>query len=673
MSNIAYRPDIDGLRAVAVLGVVLFHADLGFRGGYVGVDVFFVISGFLITSIILRDLERGDFSLANFWVRRIRRILPALAAMVLCVLGAGLWLLDSEDLRLLAESAIAQSVMGANFYFAADDGYFAQEAEMKLLLHTWSLAVEEQFYLLFPLLTLGCFRAGRRWLLPVFGGLLAASLLLSILMTDSHQKLAFLWLPFRAWELLAGALLSVKQRDLRWRGDVRELLSAAGLGLIVLSMLVFDESLPFPGAYAVVPVLGAVLVMGANTQGLTWSGRLLAWRPMVFVGLISYSLYLWHWPLLVFGNYVLIERDGVALAAILALSFGMSVLSWKFIENPFRRKTVLKTRKSAFAFGGAVTAGLLVAAVGVLGYSKRPGLDDRFAIYREDIDWRGREFSMGEDGEPVPIGAEASTANAPPDFVFWGDSHALAISDMVDRKAAEAGLRGEAYLEGGSTPIPGLWRVDSTPKERAWALETNAATLTGIFERGVSDVILVKRWSVSCSGQSQLRVELGKSPKGTLVTDDPKMSLDRITESHAEAVLEEHLRGMIVTLEDAGVRVWLLKQVPETDNYHTARHFSYTFRYPLFNSMERYTTTRAEHEKRQACFESVLKNLGDHPNLTVIDPTLAFFDNSEGRLEIYSERSHYRDDNHLTRYGAEKYLGPIFEEVFAEIAADKTP
>ena len=244
MSNIAYRPDIDGLRAVAVLGVVLFHADLGCPGGYVGVDVFFVISGFLITSIILRDLERGDFSLANFWVRRIRRILPALAAMVLCVLGAGLWLLDSEDLRLLAESAIAQSVMGANFYFAADDGYFAQEAEMKLLLHTWSLAVEEQFYLLFPLLTLGCFRAGRRWLLPVFGGLLAASLLLSILMTDSHQKLAFFWLPFRAWELLAGALLSVKQRDLRWRGDVRELLSAAGLGLIVLSMLVFDESLP---------------------------------------------------------------------------------------------------------------------------------------------------------------------------------------------------------------------------------------------------------------------------------------------------------------------------------------------------------------------------------------------------------------------------------------------
>lgn len=290
-----YRPEIDGLRAVAVLPVILFHAGLGlFAGGFVGVDVFFVISGYLITTILLTEIEEDRFSLWTFYERRARRILPALFVVLLaCLPFAWVWMLP-EQLEAFGKSLVAVMLFGSNILFWRETGYFAPAAEEKPLLHTWSLAVEEQYYLVVPLiLMVGLRRFGRN---PTFWGLVILSLV-SLALCEigrrSHPSAAFYLAPTRAWELLAGSLCAFIQRhDGRQRRS--QVLSGLGLGLICASVLAFDGQTPFPSLYALVPVLGTVLIILFATAD-TLAGRILTLRGFVGIGLISYSAYLWRW------------------------------------------------------------------------------------------------------------------------------------------------------------------------------------------------------------------------------------------------------------------------------------------------------------------------------------------------------------------------------------------
>ncbi|MGB0440801.1 MAG: acyltransferase family protein, partial [Paracoccaceae bacterium] len=332
-----YRAEIDGLRAVAVLPVLLFHAGISlFGGGFVGVDVFFVISGYLITTIIISEIEGDRFSLIQFYERRARRILPALCfVMLCCVPFAWAWMLPGQ-MQAFSHSLIAVSLFVSNVLFWRESGYFAAEAEEKPLLHTWSLAVEEQYYVIFPIMLIVAWGLGRNrvfWMIVVLS---AISLALSEWGWRHKEVANFYLAPTRAWELFAGSLAAfIRPRNL---GRANTVLATIGMAMIVVAIFGYDGSVPFPSLYTLVPVVGTVLVLLFATQG-TWVAGLLSTRAFVGVGLISYSTYLWHQPLFAFARIRLHDEPGMALMlGLCVLSLGLAYLSWRFIEAPFRQK-----------------------------------------------------------------------------------------------------------------------------------------------------------------------------------------------------------------------------------------------------------------------------------------------------------------------------------------------
>ena len=363
-----YRADIDGLRAVAVLSVLAFHIGLrGVQGGFVGVDVFFVISGYLISSIVFSEIAESRYSMIGFYERRIRRIFPALFAVlaVLSVLAA-IYLLPAE-LVAYSKSMLAATASASNFYFWRHSGYFDSPTSYPLL-HTWSLAVEEQFYILFPIFLLLVRKLFPTRLRLSVILLFCASLVASALVVSRSSQTAF-YMPYtRAWELLLGTILSLGMFP-RLRAWQRNLATLVGMGLIAFAVLVYTEATLFPGLSALPPCVGSALVIGAGESGSSFVGKILAWRPVVFIGLISYSLYLWHWPVIVLEQMgVFVGASAITshrLAALLpqhrldmilevGLSFLLAVLSWKFVERPFRSGRLRLSGKPLFALAGAV-------------------------------------------------------------------------------------------------------------------------------------------------------------------------------------------------------------------------------------------------------------------------------------------------------------------------------
>lgn len=384
-----YRPDIDGLRAIAVLVVVGFHAFPGWvRGGFVGVDVFFVISGFLISTIILEGLGRGRFTIGGFYARRIRRIFPALVTVLLASLVAGWFLLFPDEYRQLGKHVAGGAAFVSNFVLWNESGYFDEAAELKPLLHLWSLGIEEQFYIVYPLLLWILWK--RRWSFPwAIGTVAAVSFGINLLLTGSSPVAAFYAPQSRAWELMLGSLLawmtharSPRRNDAvptAGEGVVHaarvaladrsaNVRSLVGAFLLIAGLLTITPNRSFPGWWALLPVLGAVLLISGGPNG--WiNQRLLAHRALVAVGLISYPLYLWHWPLLAFARIIEGETPSreVRLAAI-ASSVVLAWLTYRFIERPFRFGAHARAKVLA------LVAGMLV--IGLLGY--RVYLSDGF-------------------------------------------------------------------------------------------------------------------------------------------------------------------------------------------------------------------------------------------------------------------------------------------------------
>ena len=367
-----YRPEVDGLRAVAVMPVLLFHARTpGFQGGFVGVDIFFVISGYLITAIILKDLEKGSFSIANFYERRSRRILPALYFVIFCTFPIVFLLMMPSQLQDYSQSLVAVSTFAANVYFYLKSGYFDQSGELSPLLHTWSLAVEEQFYFVFPIFLIITHRYLRKATIPAVLILTIASLWIaqSLLRSDPSQSF---YLPFgRAWELMIGVLLNFlparsNSKNLRW-----ELASVFGILLIAGSIVFLDEHSPFPGLAAVPSTIGAALVIYCSSES-NRTGKLLGSGPFVGIGLISYSVYLWHHPLFAIARLTTLgEPPLYVFLGLAVLSVGLGYLNWRFVERPFRDREKISTKRLVYFCSGAI---VLTMAIGLTGH-----LTDGFA------------------------------------------------------------------------------------------------------------------------------------------------------------------------------------------------------------------------------------------------------------------------------------------------------
>ncbi|HEX3863509.1 MAG TPA: acyltransferase family protein [Stellaceae bacterium] len=364
-----YRADIDGLRAVAVLPVVAFHFGLDrvAPGGYVGVDIFFVISGFLITRIIYDDISAGTYSIAAFYERRIRRIFPALFVMFAACFIGSFFLYFPSEVTATGKGIISSVFFVSNIFFYSIGSYFDDNLKANPVLHTWSLSVEEQFYVLFPILMVLLQRVARRRQREVLAATALISFAASAVQVASEPSAAFYLVYFRAWELLIGGLVAIGLFPETTRRWISEGIAALGIAAIALAVECYDSSTPFPGIAALLPCLGAAAILYAGAQQQTFVSSVLAIRPMRFFGLISYSLYLWHWPLFVF--YTSVENPGrIAKLGLVAAAIILATASWWFVERPFRIQPYRYGRRSVLRLGGAVMAvtACVAAVLGVI-------------------------------------------------------------------------------------------------------------------------------------------------------------------------------------------------------------------------------------------------------------------------------------------------------------------
>jgi peptidoglycan/LPS O-acetylase OafA/YrhL len=622
IENFRYRADIDGLRAIAVLAVVLFHADFGCPGGYVGVDVFFVISGFLITSLIWKDLETGRFTFAHFWERRARRIVPPLVVVTLATLVAGWFFLLPYDFKSLGRAAAAQSVFGANIHYWLDSGYFAGGADEKPLLHTWSLAVEEQFYLIVPFVFWGMFRVIRKRSAIIL--ILAAGFILSfsasVYGVEHSPSATFYLLPTRAWELLTGSILAFLPA-LPLRRNLREMLALLGLGLILIPIFLYTSETPFPGLAALPSCLGVALLIYANDVP-TVIGSMLSTRPMVFVGLISYSLYLWHWIFFAYGKYLSLEPLSFAERLMMVgLGFLFAILSWKYVETPFRTRKIAASRKSVFAFAGSGLAAVFVCGLICMleqGFPQRLSAEKiEFANAISDMDFTN-ELTVDDvrAGRLVQIGV----ADAPPTVLVWGDSHAMAAMPAFDAFLKERSLAGRAATHSSTAPVIGWYLPSKKAGLYKDAVAFNDAVLLYIKSHHISDVVLSATWI--------LYAEKDGFNSALLTT------IRQITE--------------------AGARPWVLLDVP-----------IHSFNVPKALGRSDYSVTYLESlYTAQNEFDTRYIAEMEFAGAQILDPKPLFM-NSEGHYIIQSQGiALYRDDSHLTTKGAKLVLLPFLRNSF---------
>ncbi len=423
-----YRADIDGLRAVAVLSIVLAHLGIKeFHGGFVGVDIFFVISGFLITGILARSLKSGRYSIAEFYSRRVIRIFPALFVMLVTVTVLALIFLLPGELVRFAKSLAATSLFGSNMVFFSEAGYFDASSDIKPLLHTWSLGIEEQFYVLWPLILAAAAGARKSRLALIIASVALVSLLAAAFMVSHAVSAAFYLLPFRAWELAAGGLLVFVNRvHLRW---LNELLAALGIGLIAVAIWRFTSATPFPGLAALFPVGGAVLIIFAGPQTLV--SKVLALGPATWIGRLSYSLYLWHWPVIVFSKIgLLLPATPAVMAGQFAISLALAYASLRWVETPFRdARERWSTPRVLICALVMMAATVAVASVMILakGFPQRFSPSEQALAAYTDTDFearfqRGVCFAVDPGAEVDP--ACLASSGARPSVLLTGDSMA---------------------------------------------------------------------------------------------------------------------------------------------------------------------------------------------------------------------------------------------------------
>lgn len=652
IQNFPYRPEIDGLRAVAVLAVVLFHAGLGVPGGFVGVDVFFVISGFLITSLILKDLQAGKFSLAHFWERRARRIIPAAVVMVMVVLTAGWFLLLPSDYAAAGKSAGMHALFASNFHFWRSTNYFASSADEQPLLHTWSLAVEEQFYIIVPFLLLLLFRyplfRRRGPLLVLLIPAFMISLALSVFLLPRAPAATFYLLPTRAWELLAGsivALLPAVSLSRLWR----EVLCGLALAAILIPCFLYHKETPFPGLAALPSCLGTCLLIWASSDSrpgarapLSAVGSLLSSRPLVFIGLISYSLYLWHWPLFAFSSYWALEplSSGYRLCLVVA-GFLLAVLSWRFVETPFRTRRLGASRPAIFGWAGG---GLLASTVFSVILIRSGGLPGRFSetVLAIDSSKDQREVAaqveLGDvvEGRLPRLGA---LPPAPATLLVWGDSHAGSFLAAADRMARD---RSESVVAAWHSGTPPVLDYIPVPNKIDWSLGDdcpafNQAILELAVRDKIPDVLLVARWS------GYFKAEAGpgsRKENGSF----GRMLVQTVRRIHA-----------------AGIKPWILMEVPN----HSARVPKALAVQEVFSTdVSSFAATMESTIKRNRPMLDLVPEL-EAAGARIIDPSGLFFDPATKTFRMsHQGQALYYDGHHLTRNGAlfvREALAPIFD------------
>jgi len=628
-----YRPEIDGLRAIAILLVLLFHADLGFKGGFIGVDVFFVISGYLITGIILNKQRAGQFRITEFWERRVRRILPASILMVTAVLCYASFTLMPEDFSQLSKTALYHQCLFSNVNLWLTVGYFNDFAELNPLLHTWSLAVEEQFYLIYPflLMWLGRYRESVR--LRVLTVLFLLSFIGSEYAVHTKPELSFFLLPTRAWEMLLGGIICFLPASNRDHYRVREVISTVSVLGLVFCGWYYHEELPFPGLYAALPCFLTAGFICSNLRNQTAIGRVMSSKPIVFVGLISYSLYLAHWPILAFlkyqyGQELLITTKLVAIVA----SVLMAIISWRWIERPFRRRVILP--KPRHVLLATFVAPALLISVSVV-IHKNHGFPNRIPKVARDYlatktsrtgrNYRSRLSPEQIQADEVPVCGDPDGGQ---EILVWGDSHALALMPAIDAACQKLNIKCYQITYPGNTPLLD-YGVGMKRHITHRSIERNRAAYEFLVRNEIPLVVLAAYWGSSYR-------------------------------SHSE-IFEKSVRDTIDQLEQAGVQVVIVE-----DNA--------TFRYRVPQRLARLAwlgqetseigISLEEHYEYNRVPREVFQSLSNK-NVRVYDPTSYFAGDSNLWSAEIDGVSMMRDTNHLSEAGAMR-LKPLIERAVLE-------
>lgn len=652
-NRLTYRPEIDGLRALAVVSVILYHAGTLVPGGYVGVDVFFVISGYLIASIVIRGKEWDTFRLTEFWERRLRRLFPAWLAMIVVTTGPALFLLIPEHLKEYGESILSQPTITANFHFWERSGYFEPESGWQPLLHTWSLAVEEQFYLFFPLILPPLLSRGRRLAIVVTALFGMASFALCLYTTGREPEFAFYLLPTRIWELNFGVLLALAPGlAARFGPKMRELLGSAGLLLIGAALVFFGPDTPFPGSAALLPCLGTALVILANTQGLTRTGRWLAAPPFVAIGRISYPLYLWHWPCLALLTYACIDDAPLwAVCLMVTLSFLLAWLTYQWIEKPVRDRRFLATPKSLILAAGAGV--VAVVAVGLL-FSRSGGLPGRFPeLGRFGIDeiLRPKVATIEQweqKGGPPRLGDLNATG---PGILVWGDSHALSLTRLFDELGKTHRVKVTVAAMAGVAPVVGAYPAGRGADELVHAPKVIELVRTERFR----DVILVAKWPMYLTGRSG----------GEL--DRILRDVEERSDEPAEAieVFLRHFPATLETLRSLGCRVTVMEAVPQQPHRVPEALARIAIRGETSDAL---AWSAGIHRERDRPENEVIAKATAVTGAGLLDP-LPLLTNDAGVVPMIREgKALYLDRDHLSPYGS-MLLAPLFEELFRAAGA----
>ena len=649
-----YRAEIDGLRALAVLPVILFHAGFEwFSGGFVGVDVFFVISGYLITTIIISEMAEGKFSIVNFYERRARRILPALFfVMASCLPFAWLWLTPS-DLKDFGQSLIAVSTFSSNILFWLESGYFDTAAELKPLLHTWSLAVEEQYYILFPIFLMLTWRLGIKWILILLSIVFFISLGIAQWGAYNSPTAAFFLLPTRGWELLVGvfAAFYLKYNTHLKSHSLNQALSLLGFCLIVYSIIAFDETTPFPSLYALVPTIGTGLLI-LCTVPKTLVHKLLSLKFIIGIGLISYSAYLWHQPLLAFARHRLLgEVSELTLIALCLISLVLAWFSWKFVEAPFRNKKTL-TRNRVFFF--SMVCIVIFSSLGLSmhlknGYGDRVNFTEELANSFESPSLENcfdTPFNHSAEQWGCILGRGEGEIN----FILFGDSHSLSLKTLIDEKAKQKGIK--VFYTGSSGCLPFI----GIHPQRDDQYVNNCNLLNKrVFELAKSTdldgIIFSARWSYYTLGDYDFNGAQLVSDK-----EEGPFSLQHSVDTFISA-----LGITIEKFNSIEVPIHLITQPPHQKYLPESVYFS---SFKGIGSIESLSVKRADFDRLNEIPINAFYEYGNNINIyNITDLFCAEFVCLIGE----KDRSFYYDNDHLSIDGAMK-LEEIIEEILLKKA-----
>lgn len=659
IKNLSYRPDIDGLRAIAVLPVVLYHAGIElFSGGFVGVDVFFVISGYLITTLLLSEIESEKFRFKDFYARRARRLFPALFSVLGFSAILGLFLLMPQELENLGESLASTALFGSNILFFSENGYFTGPAESKPLLHTWSLAIEEQYYLLFPGFLLFISRFARSRYFTLTASIFCCSLTYSIWSVEKAPDAAFYLLQSRAWELLLGSLLAMTHVRPQ-SALIRECGCFSGIVMILISVFSYSAATEFPGLLALLPCVGTSLVIMCGVgEKQTLVTRFLSLRIIVFVGLISYSLYLWHWPILVFAqHYLLRPLEPAETTALVVLSIVVAVASWRFIEQPFRGPNRMLSTGSLFRFSAAMI--LCVVTIGIT-FDQTEGLPQRMPTHVLDIakfaNDRPIRRKQCEGIAPRELtyhrACRLNEVAAKPSVAVWGDSHAMAVMATFGQSLASFGRNGLNFTSNGCAPVLDVSRQIGDLSETCPAFARKTLSILSEHKE-IDTIILVSRWARHAEG-----TPYGIENQGPLFLANGDKIARTVTENRI--IFRNALMKTLDELASLNRRIIILGSIPEM-----GVDVPNVLAKARWRGVEtNLAIERTAFSKRQAFVVETFRLAEKKFTVEIYDASSYFCTEASCVDVSISGEPLYADNNHVSSFGAAR-LTPLFHQILS--------